>query len=161
VSYQNLDLSIPQRFVGFFSATTALPANQKFRARWNGRIDLTAAGSGLEVWLGDGHFGQIADFRFKNGEVRLKTSGGSSPTYETIGTYNESESHTALITVDKAAGQYSLVIIPGSVLSGWRPVLSSEAVKTSNPTLYFHYYEEGKHGTGKYVVDNILIEKVK
>ncbi len=160
-SYRNLNLSTAQRFVGFFSQTTPLPANQKFRAWWNGRIDLTSTGSGLEVWLGDGHFGQIADFRFKDGNVRLKTSGGSSPTYETIGTYNESETHTVFITVDKAAAQYSLVIIPGSVLSGWRPVLSTEVMKTSTPTLYFYYYEDGKYGAGKYVVDNILIEKIQ
>ena len=156
-SYRNLNLSLPQRYVGFFSQTTQMPANQKFRASWNGRIDLTSTGSGLEVWLGDGHFGAIADFRFKDGQVHLKTSGG----YETIGNYNESETHTVFITVDKSVAQYSLVIIPGSVLSGWRPVLSTSVMNTSTPTLYFYYYEDGKSGAGKYVVDNIIIEKIK
>jgi hypothetical protein len=102
VSYRNLNLGLWQRYVGFFSQTTAMPANQQFRASWNGRIDLTSTGSGLEIWLGDGHFAPIAAFRFKNGQVRLQTSGGSSPTYETIGSYNESETHTVFITVDRA-----------------------------------------------------------
>jgi hypothetical protein len=92
----------------------------------------------------------------------LQTSDGWNPTWETIGTYNESEIHTVIITVDKAAAQYSLVIIRGPVLSGWRPVLDMEGLKTLViPTLYFWYYEDGKYGAGKCVVDNISIEKVQ
>jgi hypothetical protein len=161
-SYRNLVVPIGERHVWFMSATTTLPANQKFRAWWNGRIDLTYAGSGLDVSLEWGTLSTaIANFRFKDGQVRLRTSDVPSPTWETIGTYNESETHTAIITVDKAVAQYSLVIIPGAVSSGWRPVLSKALNTLAKPTLFFYYYEDGKYGVGKYVVDNISIEKVQ
>jgi hypothetical protein len=162
LSHRNLDVPTWDRHVGFYSATTTLPADQIFRAWWNGRIDLTSTGSGLDVRLSGPIYPDIVAFRFKDGQVRLQTSDGWNPTWETIGTYNESEIHTVIITVDKAAAQYSLVIIPGPVLSGWRPVLDMEGLKTLViPTLYFWYYEDGKYGAGKYVVDNISIEKVQ
>lgn len=164
VSYRNLNLDSWQRFVGFFSQTSVIPANQGFRAIWAGRIYLPATGSGLEVWLGDGHFGGIAAFRFKGGNILLKTSSGSNPTYETIGSYYDSVTHTVIISVDKATAKYSLGIFQSQgpfVGSGWRPVLSTEAMNTSTPTLYFWYYEEGKSGAGNYVVDDISITKVQ
>jgi len=157
LQYANIDIPVFYRYVGFMSTEEMLGANQKFRAIWNGRLDLATNSSALDIWVGDGHFSSLAAIRFKNGQVLLRTS--DTPTYENIGSYSESQNHVVTITVDKATQKYSVVMIPGSVLSGWRTVLHPAALSTDRPTIYFHFSENAS-SSGKYVVDNVLIEKV-
>jgi len=156
LKHVNVDTTLPLRYVGFLSKSSSIPADKKIRATWNGRIDLASGGSGLDVWLGDSHFAAIASLRFKNGDVQLQTSGGASPTYETIGAYTENATHSATITVDKAVGQYSVVIMPLGITSGWRPVLSQPAMNASRPTLYLWFFEPA-HSSGFYTIDDVLI----
>lgn len=158
VRYSNVNVPVPSRLVGFISKEEALPAGQKFRAIWVGRADLSASGSPLDIWFGDSHFKALAAMRLHNGQVQLRTS--NAPQYENIGTYSESENHTVIITVDKGAQQYSIVMTPNSVLSGWRPVLDPSALATNRPTLYFHFGEAAS-SSARYEADNIVIEKVK
>jgi hypothetical protein len=157
LQYSNIDIPVYYRYVGFMATEEVLGAQQKFRAMWNGRLDLANNSSALDIWLGDGHFSSLAAIRFKNGQVLLRTS--DTPTYETIGSYSESQNHVVTITIDKATQKYSIVMIPGSVLSGWKPVLHTAALSTDRPTIYFHFSENAS-SSGKYVVDNVLIEKV-
>jgi hypothetical protein len=138
------------------SKTETLGADQNFRARWDGRVDLDSNGSALDIWLGNQHFLPLAGMRFANGQVLLQTS--NTPTFETIGSYNESQNHTVAVTIDKPAQKYSIVMLPGSVLSGWRTVLFPEALNTDRPTLYFHF-SENKSSPAKYVVDRVRIDK--
>jgi hypothetical protein len=157
LQYSNVNLPPPNRFVGFMSKEEALPANQKFRAIWVGRIDLTSSGSALDIWLGDSHFKAIAALRFDNGEVFVRTS--SNPeAYESIGTYSESANETVIISVNKGTQQYSAIV--GGDASGWRPVLDASALTTDRPTLYF-WFSEPVSSSAKYVVDNVAIEKIK
>lgn len=158
VRYSNVNVPVYSRFVGFMSKEELLPANQKFRAIWVGRADLSPSGSPLDIWLGDSHFKALAAMRLQNGQVRLRTS--NAPQYENIGTYSESENHTVFITIDKGTQQYSIVMVPGGVLSGWRPVLDPSALGTKRPTLYFHFGEAAS-SSAKYEADNVVIEKVK
>ena len=159
VQYSNVNAPVTSRFVGFMAKEEALGSKQKFRAIWAGRVDLAPAGSLLDIWLGDSHFKAIAALRLDNGQVLLRTS-NSPEQYENIGAYSESENHTVIITVNKATQQYSVVMAPNSVLSGWRNVLSTEALGTDRPTLYFHFSEPAS-SSGKYLADGIAIEKVK
>lgn len=159
--YAETDSPLGNPYVAFVSAASSLPANQTFRAVWTGRIDLDPDGSGLDVWLGDTHFEVIAAIRFKNGNVLLRTSGGAEPSYELLGPYQEGANHTVFITVDKGPGQYSAVVMPFNVTSGWRPVLSTSAMSPSRPTLYMHFSEESRSSSGYYAIDEVHISKVK
>jgi hypothetical protein len=156
--YSNVNMPVNSRYVGFLSKQTALPANQKFRAIWVARPNLDGSGSALDVWLGDSHFKSLAALRLDAGQVLLRTS--NAPQYESIGSFSETENHTVIITVDKQTQQYSIVMMPGSVLSGWRPVLNADALNTERPTLYLHFGENAS-SSRNYVIDNIAIEKVK
>jgi hypothetical protein len=159
VKYSNVNVPVTSRFVGFMAKEEALGSTQKFRAIWAGRVDLAPAGSHLDLWLGDSHFKAIAALRLDNGQVLLRTS-NSPEQYENIGAYSESENHSVIITVNKATQQYSVVMAPNSVLSGWRSVLSTDALGTDRPTVYFHFSEPAS-SSGNYVADGIAIEKVK
>lgn len=159
LKYVNVDTNVPFRYVGFLSKSSDIGPTKKIRATWNGRIDLASGGSGLDVWLGDSHFAAIASLRFKGGDIQLQTSGGASPTYETIGSYVENATHSATITVDKALGQYSVVIMPLGIASGWRPVLSQPAMGAARPTLYLLFFEP-VNSSGFYAVDDVLIRRL-
>jgi hypothetical protein len=157
LQYSNANVPVYSRYIGFISKSEALGANQKFRAAWDGRVDLDSNGSALNILLGDPHFIPFAEMRFKDGQVLLRTT--LADTYEPIGPYDESQNHAVFITIDKSTQKYSIVMVPGSVTSGWRTVLVPEALDTNRPSLYF-YYSENKSSSGKYVVDKVAIRKV-
>jgi len=158
MQYSNADVPVILRYAVCFSEVTPLAADQAFRAEWTGIINLDDQGSGLEVSLGDNHYSYMAVVRFKGGAVKAKTA-DSPEAWTTIGNYTENEKHYGLIEVNKAAAKYSVTIVPGGIASGWLDVLSTTAMQTSQPSLYFQYYED-KSGSGKYLLDDLLISKV-
>lgn len=51
VKYNNADVNIAYRYVGFYSKEASLPPDKNFSASWKGVIDLDNSGSGLRIWL--------------------------------------------------------------------------------------------------------------
>ena len=78
---------------------------------------------------------------------------------DTIVAYTEIAAHSATITLDKAIGQYSVVIMPLGITSGWRPVLSRQAMNASRPTLYLWFFEPG-HSSGFHTIDDVLVRRL-
>jgi hypothetical protein len=159
--YANINIPAYQRFVGFFSRPVSLAPDKTFYAYWSGRIYDDPAGSPLHVYLGNAHFLPMALLEFHNGTVRVQTSGGSSPQFETIGTYTSGVQHFVVITVDKAARTYRVSILqrPVSISTGPRPVLNDSALGTNRPTLYLFYSQDGASGSGRYFVDDVTLSE--
>lgn len=162
LKYNNANVETFYRFVGFVSKETSLAPEPKFGAYWNGVIDLDNSGSGLQIWLGDSHFVPIALLEFKNGNIRLQTSTGSSPTFENLGPYVEGVNHTIFISVHKANGTYGITVdqpgVGNDISTGSRNVLNIAALNTQRPTLYMWFKEE-KSGSGFYMIDDVVIKK--
>lgn len=158
VRYSNLDVPMPYRFASFLSRAETLSSTQKFRATWVGRVDLSPSGSLLDIWLGDPGYQAIAAIRFDDGQVLLRTS-NSPAQYEAIGSYSESANHAVFITVDKGLGQYSVVMTPNGIQSGWRDALNDQALATNRPTLHFLFSEQAS-SSASYVADDIVITRI-
>ncbi len=158
VRYSNIDVAVPYRFASFLSRAETIGSTQKFRATWVGRVDLSPSGSLLDIWLGDPGYQAIAAIRFDNGQVLLRTSNNPEQ-YEVLGSYSETVNHAVFITVDKGTKQYSVVMTPNSVQSGWRDALNNQALETNRPTLHF-LFSEPANSTASYVADDIVITKI-
>lgn len=156
--YANVNVPLWNRYLGFVSAEVTLAPDKSFFAYWNGHIVDDPSGSGLDIWLGDGHFAVIALLRFKNGTISVRTGTND---FEQVGSYVSGTDHFILLRVDKSSGMYTFSFLPArgqNFAVGPRPVLSSTALNTSRPTLYA-YYSEDLNGSGKYFFDNITISE--
>jgi hypothetical protein len=155
--YRNSDVELWYRFVGFMSKEIT-SASEQYWAAWNGRPNLPNSASALDIWFGNAHFLPMALLRFDNGQVRLQTSTGASPSFETLGTYASGTVHTVLMKIDKLAGTYVITIFAsgGNITTGVRPVLNSSALGTLRPTVYM-FFSDDVSSSGTYTVDNVLI----
>jgi len=161
LEYRNVNTPLYQRYVGFFSKEGNIADNANIYAYWSGVLDLPSSGSGLRVWLGDGHFKPMAELRFKGSKISVRTSSfGEEEAFEQIGTYSPERSHFVLIAVNKADGTFRISFLQNGNNSniGPLPVLSNAAMATSRPTLYM-YYDEAGGSTGNYVFDEVTISK--
>lgn len=155
--YLNSDLEFWYRYVGFMSKEID-PSSVQYWAAWNGRPNLPNNSSALDISFGDSHFLAMVAVRFDNGQILLRTTSGTSPTYVRIGSYTSGELHTVIMRVNKASGTYVATIFSSgpSVTSGERAVLNSAALTTLRPTVYL-LYSEDVHSGGAYTLDNVLI----
>lgn len=137
------------------------PTSEQYWAAWNGRPNLPIGRfSELDIWIGSEHYTPLASLRFDDGQVRLQTGSGSSPSYETVGRYTSGVVHTVVMNVDKTAATYSIWIFSsGEDLStGARPVLNAGALETLRPTVHMHF-PGSISSAGSYTVDNVVISE--
>ncbi len=161
LEYSNVNTPLYQRYIGFFSKEGNIADNGNIYTYWSGVLDLPASGSGLRVWLGNGHFAPIAELRFKGNNISVRVSPyGQDEEFEQIGTYSPDRAHFVLINVNKADATFRISFLQGGNNSsiGPLPVLDTTALSTSRPTLYM-YYDEAGGSTGRYVIDEVTISK--
>jgi hypothetical protein len=158
--YLNVDTPLYYRYVGFYPKTADPDATQ-FQARWTGKLNATASTSALDIWFGDSHFLDAALIRLENGHAYLKTSTGSSPTFEDLGVLEVGEVHTVFINLYRDTATYSITLLqPGDDLeSGERPVLNASTLTTARPTLYMLFSEEVS-SSGSYTMDDVTIAQI-
>jgi len=159
--YSNVNTPVWNRYVGFMSREIGLRTTEYF-AFWNGRLDVSSSSSALDIWLGSSHFLPMASLRFEDGQILLAIGFGEfGKKYEAIGSYTTGI-HTVLMRVDKPSATYAIVIVQQrgeTIETGTRPVLYRDALRNLRPTLYMWFSEEGVHGSGSYLTDNVGISE--
>jgi hypothetical protein len=161
LEYRNANTPLYQRYVGFFSKEGSIADDANIYAYWTGVLDLPASGSGLRIWLGNGHFAPLAELRFKGNIISARVSPfGEDEEFEQIGTYSPDRSHFVLINVNKADETFRISFLQSGNNSsiGPLPVLDNTALSTNRPTLYM-YFDEAGGSSGKYVFDELTISK--
>ncbi|MGC1507384.1 hypothetical protein [Ketobacter sp.] len=155
LQYSNIAVALWQRYLGMISENTNIPSNGRLLAIASGRPSLSASGSGLDIWFGDGHFGTMCGLRFKNGVLYKKTGNTS---HQTIGSYTNNVNHVLIFNVDKATDICTISVIAQGVttdsgpINMWAPAVSD----TTRPSLYYNYYQDVS-STSKYFVDSVSI----
>ncbi|MCG8317501.1 MAG: hypothetical protein MI976_30155 [Pseudomonadales bacterium] len=153
--YSNLSVPLYHRYLGLMSTTSTIPSDGRIRAIISGRPSLSNSGSGLQIWLGNTHFGSMCSVRLKNGNLYRQNSFGS---YVLMGSYSNNTNHLLTFNVDKETGtcQISTTQNGTTTNSGSFAMQNPSIADTSRPTLYYFYYED-LSGSGTYFINSTTI----